>query len=129
MNRYLRGFLAGPSEEEQVNEGAVTRARAAAAAVKAAQQAGLQSPSPNPRNTPQFFPEDMATAGADIEELRRITKTAIQALATATAGQSCPKKPELPAFDKDNVDPPRRMSVQASPPQRRSSRISSRSLK
>ena len=47
----------------------------------------------------------MATAGTEeIAELRRIAESAIQALAQATAGQPRPKKPELPDFDKKNVD-------------------------
>lgn len=119
MSKYLPGFLTGSNEEESgITDGAVTRARAAAAAVEAAQQAGLvvppppirgygrsRSPSPHPHREDQFFPANMATASAEIAELRRVAEAAIQALAQATAGQQPrPKKPELPAFDKDNIE-------------------------
>ena len=48
----------------------------------------------------KFFDHTMST---DVEELRRIAESAIKALADATAGQPRPKKPELPAFDRNNV--------------------------
>ena len=54
----------------------------------------------------QFFPEMAAAnpaATTDEEELPRIATEAIQALALATANQPCPKRPELPHFDKSNI--------------------------
>ena len=120
---WLLPNFSGPNQEEQpqgspssntATEGALTRSRA--------QQIGAQlqlpstspgrgigrgrinrSPSPIPNPGAGFFPSSMST---DIAELRRIAETAIQALAAATANQPPPrpKKPELPQFDKHNVE-------------------------
>ena len=43
-------------------------------------------------------------ATTDVDELRRIATEAIQALALASSGQARPKRPELPAFDKGNIE-------------------------
>ena len=115
MNRYLPGFLTGPGEEEAgITDGAVTRARAAAAAVVAAQQAGLQvpqppvrgygrsrSPSPRPGGQTFNFPEMADHAEAIKAAAIAAAEAAIRAMG-APAGR--PRKPELPDFDKKNVD-------------------------
>ena len=63
-----------------------------------------RTPSPQPRQEGSFFPEDMAAPTPEIEELRRIAATALQALTAATNISSKPKKPDLPAFDTQNIE-------------------------
>ena len=121
MSRYLPGFLTGSGEEDVgITDGAVTRARAAAAAVVAAQQAGLEVPqpqvrgygrsrSPSPRPGGQFFNESLGNSnGPTMDNAEAIKAAAIAAAEAAirAMGSTAPKprKPELPDFDRKNID-------------------------
>ena len=104
---YLSGFFSSQGDQETA-ESPLTRARAQQLGVQVpSPNSGLgrgarRSPSPNPQVGQRFF-NNMAEA-TEIGELRRIAEMAIQALAQATAGQSRPMKPELPAFDRENIE-------------------------
>ena len=117
MNRFIPNFLSSSGEENQAeepsvmsDESRVTRSRAANLQIPGpnsiAARARAASRSPSPAAAGRQFFEDMATSNPapDVEELRRIATEAIQALALATANQPRPKRPELPAFDKANIE-------------------------
>ena len=114
MSRFLPNFVTGANQEEQEQTpGAITRSRAQSLNLQVPPPVpltgvgrGNRSRSPSPNVLPgaqgaHFFGSTMST---DMAELRRIAETAIKALADATASQPRAKRPELPAFDKSNVD-------------------------
>ena len=106
---FLSGFLSGQGEQGG-QESPLTRARAQQLGVQVPSPSrGLgrgarRSPSPNPQVGRQFFGATMAAPTPELEELRRIAESAIQALAAATANQGRTRKPELPPFDKTNIE-------------------------